>query len=297
MKIQVLIAATMLASLPALSPAQAPLRADAQMRPSVSLAVGRISTTKSCTYFQNSAGSAAMVASPWVVAAAASWRTWWVKDCVTNFATMRSTLGSALAAAPGARVGAKARYSVSLNVLDVGDESTSTGEQGRFGAVNSALTVSFDLSVRDGSGRSVYGTVLTKKVEIGSGMAADGFRTGSASSGNASYGRLQNEIALAAARSVAFHFTPIEVISGQGREVQINYGGPYLKLGDLILLSTPDRSATVRYRVTAAASGFSTAQVEPGGDPSRIGPGSVGTYVEAEDPMQNGRRFQRVDLP
>jgi hypothetical protein len=274
--------------------------ASAQSGSGTTIAVSRITSTETCAYFQNSAGRAAVAANRWAVAAAVSWRTWWVKDCETNFATMRSSLESALAAAPNMRVGRTGRYAVSLNLTQVNDADVPAPQAptgGDFGVAQSFLSVSFDLAVRDGAGRSVFGALMTKKIEIGSDIRADNFRASSTASGDAAYGRLQNEVALAAARAVAFHFEPIRVLSNEAREVQVNYGAPYLKLGDLLMVSSPDRRTTIRYRVTSASANAATAQVEGDGDVSRIAPGSLATYVEAEDPMQNGRRFRKVDLP
>lgn len=267
----------------------------------ISIGVDKISTTQTCNYFQNSEGRAAVVASPWAFAAASAWRTWWVKDCYANFATMRSTLSAALAAAPAIRVAnGNGRYMASLNITQISDPDQPAPiapEGGTFGIARSYMTASFDIIVRDAAGRSVFGTLITKKIEIGSDVKVDGFRATSNSGGDAAYGRLQNEIALAAARAVAFHFAPIEVVSGGGREVQLNYGGPYLKLGDLVLLSTAGGGSAVRYRVTSAASGGVSAEPDGDGAIDRVGPGSIGTFVEADDPAQNGRRFRKVDLP
>lgn len=267
----------------------------------MTLAVGRITTTQTCKYFQESAGRAGVVATPWAVAAAASWRTWWVKDCVSNFATMRSTLEAALASSGALRVGTRgAHYTVSINVTGIsgGDGPAPTAPDGQEWAISQTLmVVSMDVSVRDSAGRVVFGGLLTKKVEVGSDAKVDGFRATSNASGEAAYGKMQNELALAAARMVAFHFAPIQVTGTQGKQVQLNYGGPLLQLGALIMIASPDHRAVIRYRVSVASSDFSTAIVDGSGDFQSIVPGSIGTYIEADDPAANSRRYEKVELP
>lgn len=265
------------------------------------LVLGRITTIQSCTYLQNSAGRAGAVVTPWAVGVYASWRTWWTKECVANFPSMRSAVESAFASSGRLRVGTRgARYSVSINITDVSSPdgpAPVAPDRDKFSIARSYVMVSMDVSVRDGAGRVVFGGLLTKKLEIGSDIKVDGFEASSSESGPAVYGRLQNELGLAAARMVAFHFTPIEVTGAQGREIQVNYGSPLLSLGSLLLVSSPDRRATLRFRITSATSEFSTATLDGQGDPSAIGPGSRATFIEPDDSQQNARRFQRVDLP
>lgn len=265
------------------------------------LVLGRITTSQSCTYLQNSSGRAGAVVTPWAVGVYASWRTWWEKECVANFPSMRSTVESAFASSGRLRVGSRgARYSVSINITDVSSPNGPAPvapERDKFSVARSYVMVSMDVSVRDGAGRVVFGGLLTKKLEIGSDIKVDGFEASSSESGPVVYGRLQNELGLAAARMVAFHFTPIQVTSAQGREIQVNYGSPLLSLGSLLLVASPDRRTTLRFRVTSATAEFSTAKQDGQGDPDAIGPGSIATFIEPEDPQQNGRRYERVDLP
>lgn len=265
------------------------------------LAVGRITTTQTCRYFQESAGRVAVAANRWAVAAAASWRTWWVKDCESNFPTMRSTLESALASSGTMRIGARgAQYTVSVNITGIsgGDGPAPVAPDNReFAIARTFMIVSMDVSVRDRSGRVVFGRPLTKKLEVGSNAKVDGFEATSNASGEAAYGKMQNELALAAARAVVFHFAPISVISADGKQVQLNYGVPLLQLGSLVLVASPDRRAVIRYRVVSSNSGFALATLDGSGDVAAIVPGSIGSFVEPDDPAANGRRYQKVDLP
>ena len=290
---KILVSAAALLCWAAAAPPAAPQEA-------VSISVARITTKQTCNYFQESAGRSALVATPWMIAAASAWRSWWVKDCVAQFATMRSTLEAALASSGKLRVGGGGGYSVFLNITDVagGDAPAPDAPDGKeYAVARSYMVVSMDVSVRDRAGRSVFGGLLTKKLETGYDVKVDGFEARGNESGQAAYGRMQNELALAAARLVAFHFAPIEVTGADGREVQLNYGAPLLKLGSLVSISSPDRRATMLYRVISAANGFATAELDGGGDYSRIVPGSTGTFVEADDPAANARRYKKVDLP
>lgn len=266
----------------------------------VVLSVGRITTKETCRYFQESEGRGAVAANRWAVAAAVSWRTWWVKDCESNFPTMRSTLEAALASSGTARVGSRARYTVSINITGIsgGEGPPPRAPTDREWAVaQSFMIVSMDVAVRDQSGRTVFGGLLTKKIEVGSHAYAGGIEATGNASGEAAYGKMQNELALAAARMVAFHFTPIQVVSADGKQVQLNYGVPLLQLGSLLQIASPDRRSVIRYRVTSANSGFALARLDGGGAFESIVPGSVGTFIEPDDPAANGRRYEKVDLP
>jgi hypothetical protein len=264
----------------------------------MTLAVGRISTTQTCNYYQESAGSSRVVATRYALAVASSWRSWWVKDCATNFVTMRSTLQAALASSGTLRVASRTgRYTVSINITGVSADDTQSASGQDFSISRSFMTVNMDVSVRDSAGRTVFGGLLTKRIETGSDMSNTDFQSSSNASGEAAYGRMQNELALAAARMVAFHFSPIQVTSAQGKQVNFNYGSPLLQLGSLVMVASPDHRAMIRYRVTSASSGFAMASADGGGDFSAIVPGSVGSYIDDNDPAANGRRFEKVELP
>ena len=267
------------------------------------MSVGRISTTKSCTMYRESAGRAGAVATPYAVAAYASWRTWWVKDCVDNFATMRASLEAALAASGGVDLGPGGDYVVNATLSDVsggpGNAAPNAPDMGEggFSYATSGMRVNIDVTVRDRSGRAVFGTLLTKTIETGFDAKVGTFQASANESGQALYTRLQQQVALAVARAVAFHFTPLRVVGGGGREIQLNYGAPLLTLGTIVEATSPDGSTAVRYNVLSAASGSARARFEGGGDPSRIVPGSRAVVIEADDPAANARRFDKVELP
>lgn len=278
-------------------------QAAAQSADRPALSVGRIGTVKSCTLYRETAGRAGAVATPYAAAAFASWRTWWVKDCVDNFATMRSSLEAALAASGGVDLGPGGDYVVTATLSDVSGgpggaapDAPDMGESG-FAIATSGMRVNVDVTVRDRSGRAVFGTLLTKTIETGYDVKVGTFQASANESGQALYGRLQQQVALAIARAVAFHFTPLEVVGGDGRQIRLNYGSPLLTLGTTVQATSPDGGTMVRYNVVSAAPGSALARVEGGGDPSRIVPGSRAIVIEADDPAANARRFDKVELP
>jgi hypothetical protein len=274
------------------SPAQAQPR-----RPSVS--VGRISAEKTCTLYQESAGRSALVATPWSIAEASSWRTWLVRDCVQNFATIRSSLQAALASSGKFTVGSSGgRYTVTGAMSQVGgDMGPAPGmptSPGGYSVSSNQIFASISVTLKDASGRIVYGGLLTKHLETGSNIHTPGLTTTSSQSGEAVYTELQNQVALAVARLVAFHIEPLRVISNDGDEIQLNYGAPLLHLGTVVNAFGPG-GKQLHYEVTSAGPDSSTARLKGDGDPSLIAIGSEAAVVEDDAPQ--ARIYERVDLP
>ena len=275
--------------------------ATAQSR-GASIAVGRFSSEKSCSLYQESAGRSAMVVTPYTLAAASSWRTWLVRDCVDNFASIRASLEAALASSGKFVVKPTgAAYSITGRISDVGGDGGTAPDapmpEGGFSVSSRQMFVNLDLSLKDAAGRTVYGVLLTKHLETGSTIKTSGYYSSSASSGQGLYTQLQHEVALAAARLIAFHITPLRVVGGDGRQVQLNYGSPLLTLGTMVQATSLDGSTMVRYTVTSSGPGSAIAEVDGDGDTSRITPGSLAVVMEADDPASNGRRMKRVELP
>lgn len=276
--------------------------AQAQSRGVPTVSVGRITSAQTCTVYQQSAGRAAVVATPSMVAAASSWRTWLVRDCVDNFRSIRLSLEAALAGSGRLSVRPAGGFVVTGRISEVseGGPAPATPDPrgvGDFSVASSYMVVNMDLTVRDATGRIVFGGLLTKKLETGSDIKVDGFRAQSSQDGAALYTQLQHEVALAAARMISLRLAPMHVVSGDGREIQLDYGAPLLALGTMLHVTSPDGATTIRYNVTSARQGTATAEIDGGGDASEIGPGSTAIIIEPEDPAANARRFKRVDLP
>jgi hypothetical protein len=273
--------------------------AQAQVR---TVSIGRITSQKACTVYQESAGRSSLVATPYAVAASESWRTWLVKDCVDNFATMRTSLEAALAATGKFAVKTKgAGYSLAGAVSDVGMDGDPAARPpsstGGYSVASSGMFVSMDVTLRDASGRTIYGGLLTKHLETGSNIHTPGFDTSASQSGAGVYAELQHQMALAVARLVAFHIEPLRVTGAEGRQIRLNYGAPLLSLGMIIHANSPDGGPPVRYRVVSANTDAAFAELDSEGNASRITSGSTATVVEADDPAANERKIQRVDLP
>ncbi len=268
--------------------------------------IDTIASQQTCTYYQNSEGAAAGSASAGWFGASASvavaWRTWWVKDCVSNFATMKSSLEAALASSGKLAITSRsANYALSGIVSADGTQQDSMSQQtsrgGDIDIDSTGLFATMDITLKDASGKTIYGANVRKRIDLGNDATADGVSTGSEQSGQAIYNQLQEALALAVARKVAFHLVPLTVIGGDGRTIRLNYGAPYLQLGTTVEATSPDGRVTIRYNVVAADDAAATAEVDGDGNAGLIVPGSTATVIEADDPAANGRRMKRVDLP
>ena len=277
--------------------------AAAQSIPSSAVSVGSFSSEGTCSLIRRSAGSSALVVTEDVVAAAARWETWFERDCVDNFATLRRSIEAALAASGKVSVSPGAGYVVSGRVSDIGTFGGPGGAPPSEGylVASGGLFANLDILVRDRAGRTVFGTLITKRIETASAVVVrDQTREFSARdgrSGQALYTELQHALALAAARQIAFQVTPLKVVAGGGDKIQLNYGAPLLAFGTIIQATSPDGFSSARYTVVSAGPSTAVAKVDGGGNTAQIGIGSSAVVLEPEDPASNARRFDRVDLP
>jgi hypothetical protein len=273
--------------------------AHAQPR-ATTLTVGKLSAEKTCTLYQESAGSSAVAVDAYGAVAVDSWRTWLVKDCVSNFATLRSSLEAALASSGHVALRPKGgAYTVSASLSQVGQDGgpPQGNPNGAYSVSTQGVFATAQVTVRDAAGRTVFGDVVTKHMETASDIRTSGLRSGSSQSGEAVYTELQNEIALTIARAVAFHIDPLRVVDGAGKQIRLNYGPPLLKLGAIVEVSRPGGASSLRYLVDSADGAGATAHQDSEGDSSGVGPGLTANFVESDDPAANRRRTQRVELP
>lgn len=265
--------------------------------------IGKISSEKSCSLYEMSAGRSTTIATPRVLATASEWRTWLVRDCIDNFASLRTSLEAALAASGKFIVKPSGgAYTVSARISDVsggdgGEPAIPPVGDGGFSVSSSRMFVNMDVTVKDAAGRTIHGGLFTKSLETGAAAEVGDFRTSSSRSGQALYGQLQHEVALAAARSVAFRLAPMRVVGGGGRQIRLNYGAPLLSLGAVVAVTSPDGASTARYLVSVAGQGSATADADGDGAFAAIAPGATAVLIEPDDPAANGRRLRRVDLP
>ena len=266
------------------------------------VAIGTITAKEECRYFRNSAGVSRTVASPWIYARSAAWVSWWVKDCERQFQTMRDSLAAAFASSGRFSVGGDADYVVSMTLSGITDgrgarpvaPATSPGS---YSVKRDFMTVTADVMVRDRSGRIVYGGPLVKKVETGTAISADGTIAKVSNTGEAVYGQLQQEVAMAAARLVAFNIQPLLVTAVDGYDIKLNYGSPFLRLGSLVEIEADRGIRRLKYRVTSASPDYAIAEMEGDNDPTLISAGAPATFIEADSPEANGRVYKRTRLP
>ena len=284
----------------ALAAAAGTAQAQAQVR---SLTIGKVSAEQSCTLYQESAGSSYEAghanAYGYGYVAGESWRTWLVKDCVNNFSTMRSSLEAALASSGKFSIRPKGgAYSVSVSLSQVGQDGGPPRDGGGAYSISTqGLFATAQVTVRDASGKIVFGGVMTKHMETGSQIRTSGLSTSSGQSGEAVYTELQNEVALAIARTVAFHIDPLRVVDGGGKQIRLNYGSPLLQVGTVIEAPRPGAQRGLHYLVDSADPSGATAHQDTEGDSSSVGPGLAVNVIESDDPAANTRRTERVELP
>ncbi|HYF23034.1 MAG TPA: hypothetical protein VD929_06515 [Caulobacteraceae bacterium] len=281
----------------------APTPATAQPATPIAISVGRIDSEKRCTLYQESAGDAALFATQESVAAFASWRTWWVRDCIDNFASLRTSIEAALASTGKFVVKPSGgTYVVSGRISDLSGENAPPARAAPAGPHDYSfernfMFVNMDVVLRDSGGRTIHGGLLTKQMETSYDINAGGRRAYGSTSGQALFTQMQHQVALAVARQVAFRLVPMKVTSSNGSSIRLNYGSPLLTMGTMIEATSPDGGTVVRYAVTSSNASTATAELDGDGDPARIVPGSTAVVIEPEDPAANGRRMKRVNLP
>lgn len=229
-----------------------------------------------------------------------SFETFFVKDCISHFEGIRSAMQSALASS-GSVVIRTGGYVLTGRVEDVVPTGSGYVDQAAsgqsYGSVSTGLRVTMSVKVADKAGRIVFGAPVVTEIETGSYGEARGSANVSVASGEGLYSLLQRQVAMVAARQVAFHFRPLEVIGGSGKKVQLNYGGPLLEVGTMLSVTRPDGSSAARYRITSVSSGSALAQQVGDADSTGIVAGSRATVIEKGDPAANQSTLERVDLP
>lgn len=259
--------------------------------------IGTIDSAKLCTTYVMSSGESGLVISRDVIAIGSRWTTWLEKDCLDNFATLKSSLESALASSNLFSIGSRG-YIVDMTVSDVGNKDiTQSNDQTTSVSIHTKLFVSADIRIRDNMGNIIYGGVFTKHIDTDASGVSGGVRYDSHMSGKAVYGVLQHELALAAARVIALHIVPLQVVKVDGGDIQLNYGSPLLQLGSLVQVSSKNRMRAIMYRVISATESGAIAEKEGDGDSSSIALSDNATIIESDNPAANSRRMKRVSLP
>lgn len=270
------------------------------------VAVGQLESEKTCSLYKLTAGRhrevGAVDAYGGIYASETTWRDYLVRDCIDHFESLRMSLEAALASSGTLAVSPSrsGTFVVSGRISEVSGggpaEPAPQVPNGGFAMSSSNMVVDMDVTVRDPSGRIIYGGLLTKKLETGFSMETGGLSSSSSRSGKALYTELQHQVALAVARLVAFKIAPLRVTQVTGNRIRLNYGSPLLALGMLVQVTARDGSL-MRYNVTGAGTNSAQADYQGDGSSDAVAPGSVARVIEAEDPASNGRRFDKVDLP
>jgi hypothetical protein len=100
-----------------------------------------------------------------------------------------------------------------------------------------------------------------------------------------------------AARSVAFHFSPLRVDAGGGKNVRLNHGGALLEAGTMVSIMSLDGTSSATYRITTSGGGNALAQQIGDANSAGVLPGSKAYVIEKNDPAANQSLLQRVELP
>lgn len=262
--------------------------------------IGFVSSKEKCQYFREYEGKSALVASPWMLAYAREWRSWLVKDCEQQFQGMRDTLEGALASTRRLSVG-NGGYTVSVTLSGVTEGqpvgTPPVSDPNGYAVSQSWIAVAADVLVQDKSGRTIFGGPIFKKVELSSSISTDDFSQRSAMNGEALYGKLQQEVAMAVARKVAFELDPLRVLVSEGDTVKLNYGSPVLTLGSLVEIDVEGSLRRIKFRVVSAGADDAIAEVDGDQDTRGILAGAKAYFIEADDPAAGGRRYKRTKLP
>jgi hypothetical protein len=220
--------------------------------------------------------------------------TFFVKDCANKFEGVRSAMEAALASTGSVILGGGG-YVLSGRVEDVVPEKAGTGKA--YGTVSNGLKVTMSFKVTDKAGRVVFGYPIVTEIETGYASTARGTTSASVSSGEGLYSILQQQLALAASRKIAFHFQPLVVSQGGGRRIQLNYGAPLLETGAMLSVTGSEGAVAARYRVTSVSTGTALAEQIGDADSRSIKAGSVAVVIEKGDPAANQSVLERVELP
>lgn len=274
--------------------------------------VGTITSTQTCVYFRNYSGSRLEYgedhyARVWGAAAAAryyaahtTWRSWVVKDCQSNFQTLRAAVEGALASSGRLTTG-RGGYTLDITISDIGETGPArnvpvSGPNDYYTSWGTAkATVSYVL--KDAAGRNVDGGVVTKTIEMSRTIDTQDFTMRVSEPGASVYDLMQREVAQMLARKVAFGIEPLRVTAAEDDQIELNYGGALLPVGSIIDVRRTQGLGMIRYRVVSASDRTATAEVDGDNDTSSIDVGNLATFIEDDSDAASARRFKRKRLP
>jgi hypothetical protein len=279
------------------------------------VSIGSFTSQQRCTLYAVTSGSEALVAdhrgavaanaygyaaaSRSTLAWARAWRTDLVRDCVSNFASLRNSVTSALAASGRITVvpaGSRGALVLSGRVSDVGVARSQVSERGNEESIGDA-TLTVELSLASPRGAVRFGNSIVKTLTFDEQYQSGDYSASRTQSDSVTYSRLQRELAFAVSRAVAFHLSPIRVVGNNGRRLRVNYGTPLLAVGGTVNVDGGLATGIIRGTVVAAGSGFADVEAAGGGDLTEVQLGSIATFAEPEDPESSTPVFPNVELP
>ena len=278
----------------------------------VGINVGSVSSPRTCQYFREYESTYASAfnaeyrrawgyrASSRSGATVATWRSWIVKDCQTNFATLRHSLEAALAST-GRLTVRPGDYVLDVTISDVSETPPPRRRPVRgsdsYHTSWGTASVNVSYTVRSRNGDTIDGGNIRKKIEMGRTLDTSTLRVRTMEPGEAVYDLMQQEVADTIARSVVMKIDPMKVTAVERYKIEVNYGKPLLKLGSLLQVDKSRGIGAVKYRVISTSNGRAVAEVAGNADTSDIDPGNLVTFVEADSAEANGRVMERVRIP
>jgi hypothetical protein len=284
--------------------------------PIQSIAVSELSSQLDCTIYEESSGTDTTVtrsrsgvyADPFAVvgvnstaqATFSTWKTWYVKDCVDHFPSLKLSLRSALAAArmPLNVTSGKADFYLSgaLSATSSENGPLITDSDTKVTIKYNRMKIFFNFEVRNSRGKVVYGDQVQASIDEDFQVSAMGTTIKESRSGEGLYGKLEQNMARIVARKIALRLKPIKPISVDEDVVVLNYGDYVLPVGSK-LQATNDKGFSVFLNVVSSDDVSSVANVDGDGSDIKITPDWRITFVEKDSLNYNGRRFRRNDLP
>lgn len=284
--------------------------------PIQSIAVSELSSQLDCTIYEESSGTDTTVtrsrsgvyADPFAVvgvnstaqATFSTWKTWYVKDCVNHFPSLKLSLRSALAAArlPLSVTSGKADFYLSgaLSATSSENGPLITDADTKLSIKYSRMKIFFNFDVRNSRGKVVYGDQVQASVDEDFQVSAMGTTIKETRSGEGLYSKLEQSMARIVARKIALRLKPIKATSVDKDVVVLNYGDYVLPVGSK-LQATDDQGFSVFLNVVSSDDVSSVANVDGDGSDIKITPDWRIKFVEPDSPNYNGRRFRRNDLP
>ena len=284
--------------------------------PIQSIAVSELSSQLDCTIYEESSGTDTTVtrsrsgvyADPFAVvgvnstaqATFSTWKTWYVKDCVDHFPSLKLSLRSALAAArlPLNVTSGKADFYLSGALSATSNENGPliTDTDTKLSIRYSRMKIFFNFVVRNNRGQVIYGDQVEASVNEDFQVSAMGTVIRESKSGEGLYSKLEQNMARIVARKIALHLQPIKPISVDKDIIVLNYGDYVLPVGSK-LRATNDKGFSVFLNVISSDESSSIANLDGDGSDIKINSDWRITFVDQDNQNYNGRRFRRNDLP